>query len=280
MTAGIAALERARRSGTPALPVARRAGLAALAGALLICGCLAGAAEAAQSAKLQVSLSSRTGSGAAPRSRSAFQIEAPEGALPAALTALDVRLPPGMGVDTRASRRAAQPSSNTARGAAQRGARVGTGKREGSGAAGERNQARDRGAHRLQRAAQGWAHHARCSTRSGKPADRHAVRVHGRDRPRPSRADSIEAAIPLIPALPNTPDAAIVEMTATLGTRSHDLLPDGRGTGACASRRRARRCPVAARPGGSRSPPRSGSTTAAPRRRRPASPVRGSPAPP
>jgi len=38
------------------------------------------------------------------------------------------------------------------------------------------------------------------------------------------QGESIEATIPLIPTLPNTPDAAIVEMTATLGTRSQSYF--------------------------------------------------------
>ena len=39
------------------------------------------------------------------------------------------------------------------------------------------------------------------------------------------QGDSIETAIPLIPVLPNTPDGAIVEMTASLGTRAQTYYP-------------------------------------------------------
>ena len=41
--------------------------------------------------------------------------------------------------------------------------------------------------------------------------------------------DSIEATIPLIPVLPNTPDGAIVELSATLGTRAQSYYRTVRG---------------------------------------------------
>src|SRR5882762_638752 len=75
------------------------ASLGGLLGALAICACPAGAAEAAQSAKLHVSLSPER-LRASTTIAFSFQLAAPDQALPAALTRLNVRLPPGMGIDT------------------------------------------------------------------------------------------------------------------------------------------------------------------------------------
>jgi len=66
---------------------------------LTACACMPVAAQAAQTARLQVSLSPDC-PGASTTIAFAFQITAPNHALPAALTVLDVRLPPAMGVDT------------------------------------------------------------------------------------------------------------------------------------------------------------------------------------
>jgi hypothetical protein len=191
--------------------------LGALAGALLICACLAGTADAAQSAKLQVSLSPKR-LGASTTLAFGFQIEAPEAALPAALTRLDVRLPAGMGVDTSGLATCTEPKLEHGPKGCSSNARVGTGSvkvqvplgnvtRPEIAALTVFNAPRKGGRTTLLFYAAG---RLPIATQLIFPG----VIVPG------SQGESIEASIPLIPTLPNTPDAAIVEMKASLGTRS------------------------------------------------------------
>jgi hypothetical protein len=186
-------------------------------GALAICACLAGSADAAQSAKLQVSLSPKR-LGASTTLGFGFQIEAPEGAFPAALTKLDVRLPAGMGVDTAGLATCSEAKLEHGSRSCSPGARVGTGKvkvqlllgtvtRLEIAALTVFNGPREGGRGTLIFDAIGKLPIATQFVFTG-------VIVPG------SRGDSIAATIPLIPVLPNTPDGAIVELSATLGTRA------------------------------------------------------------
>jgi hypothetical protein len=192
-----------------------------LGGSVLICACLVGSADAAQSAKLQVSLGPKR-LGASTTLGFGFQIEAPEGAFPAALTQLDVRLPPGMGVNTAGLATCSEAKLEHGSRSCSAGARVGTGKvkvelllgtvtRPEIAALTVFNGPRKGGYTTLVFDAIGKLPIATQFVFTG-------VIVPG------SQGDSIEATIPLIPVLPNTPDGAIVEMTATLGTRSQSYF--------------------------------------------------------
>ena len=179
------------------------------------CACSA-AAETEQSAKLQVALSpERLGAGTT--ISFAFQIEAAGVALPAALTVLDVRLPPGMGIDT--SGLASCTAAALAHGprGCPRDAEVGSGSVDVEVPLGEVtrpeiaaltvfNGPREHGRATLVFYAAG---RLPIATQLVFPA----VIVPG------ALGQEIEATIPLIPTLPNTPDAAIVSMASTLGTR-------------------------------------------------------------
>jgi hypothetical protein len=190
--------------------------IAALLGALLLCGCSAPAAEGAQSATLHVGLDPER-PGAGTTMSFAFTIAAPGGALPAALTRLDVRLPPGMGVDT--SGLATCTSAALAHGprGCSHDARVGTGSvtvrvplgnvvRPEIAALTVFNGPRKGGRTTLLFYAAGRLPIATQIVFAG-------VIVPG------PLGQTIEAAIPLIPTLPDTPDAALTAMTSTLGTR-------------------------------------------------------------
>jgi hypothetical protein len=214
--ARIGALGGALTGGPGALPRTRLARIAALGGALLICVCLADSADAAQSAKLHVSLSPER-LGASTTLAFGFQIEAPEGALPAALTQLDVRLPAGMGVDTSGlatctearlehGPKRCSPNSRVGTGSVKVQLLLGTVTRPEIAALTVFNGPRKGG------------HATLVFDAIGKlPIATQFVFV-GVIVPGP-QGDSIEATIPLIPVLPNTPDGAIVEMIASLGTR-------------------------------------------------------------
>jgi hypothetical protein len=192
------------------------AAILALAGAVSICARSAAGAEAAESAKLQVGLSpERLGAGTT--ISFAFQIKAAGGALPAALTALDVRLPAGMGIDT--SGLATCTVSALAHGpqGCSRNAQVGSGRinvqvplgnviRPETATLSVFNAPRKRGRTTLLFYAAG---RLPIATQLVFPA---VIVPQGLDQ-------QIEATIPLIPTLPNAPDAAIVSMTSTLGTR-------------------------------------------------------------
>jgi hypothetical protein len=191
--------------------------IGAALGALAICACLVSSADAAQTAKLEVSLSPKR-LGASTTLGFGFQIEAPEGAFPAALTQLDVRLPPGMGVDTTGLETCSEAKLEHGSRSCSAGARVGTGKvkvqlllgtvtRPEIAALTVFNGPRKGGRTTLVFDAIGKLPIATQFVFTG-------VIVPG------PRGDSIVATIPLIPVLPNTPDGAILELTATLGTRS------------------------------------------------------------
>jgi hypothetical protein len=186
-------------------------------GALAICACSATTAGAAQSAKLQVSLSPKR-PGASTTLGFGFQIEAPEGAFPAALTQLDVRLPAGMGVNTAGLATCSEAKLEHGSRSCSANARVGTGKvkvelllgtvtRPEIAALTVFNGPRKGGDTTLVFDAIGKLPIATQFVFTG-------VIVPG------PAGDSIEATIPLIPVLPNTPDGAIVELSATLGTRA------------------------------------------------------------
>jgi len=195
-------------------------------GALAICACLAGPADAVQSAKLQVSLSPKR-PGASTTLGFGFQIEAPEGAFPAALTQLDVRLPAGMGVNTAGLATCSEAKLEHGSRSCSPGARVGTGKvkvelllgtvtRPEIAALTVFNGPRKGGDTTLVFDAIGKLPIATQFVFTG-------VIVPG------PAGDSIEATIPLIPVLPNTPDGAIVELSATLGTRAQSYYRTVRG---------------------------------------------------
>jgi len=192
-----------------------------LAGALLICASLAGSADAAQSAKLQVSLNPKR-LGASTTLAFGFQIEAPGGALPAALTQLDVRLPAGMGVDTSGLATCTEAKLEHDPQACSSNARVGTGSVKVQVPLGNVT--------RPEIAKLTVFNGPRKGGRTtllfdaiGKLPIATQLIFPGVIVPGP-QGESIEATIPLIPTLPNTPDAAIVEMTATLGTRSQSYF--------------------------------------------------------
>ncbi len=190
--------------------------IAALLGALLICGRSAGAAEGAQSAKLHVGLDpERLGAGTT--MSFGFTIAAPGGALPPALTLLDVRLPPGMGVDTNGLATCASSALAHGPRGCSRNAQVGTGSvkvqvplgnviRPEIAALTVFNGPRKGGRTTLLFYAAGRLPIATQIVFAG-------VIVPG------PLGQTIEATIPLIPTLPNTPDAALTAMTSTLGTR-------------------------------------------------------------
>jgi hypothetical protein len=200
-----------------ALGGARLAGVGALVGALSICAYLAGTAQAAQSAKLQVSLNPKRLGGSTTLGFG-FQIEDPAEALPPALTRLHVRLPAGMGVDTSGLATCTEAKLEHGPKSCSNNAQVGTGSvkvqvplgnvtRPENAALTVFNGPRKGGRTTLVFDAIGKLPIATVFVFTG-------VIVPG------PQGQSIEASMPLIPTLPNTPDAAIVEMKASLGTRS------------------------------------------------------------
>ncbi|HEY5342999.1 MAG TPA: hypothetical protein VIJ66_05010 [Solirubrobacteraceae bacterium] len=192
--------------------------LGALGGALLICACSTAAAQAAQSAKLQVSVSPDR-LGASTTLAFGFQIEAPEGALPAALTQLDVRLPPGMGVNTLglATCSEAKLEKHGPRSCSSN-AQVGAGRVKVQLLLGSITRP-EIAALTVFNGPRKGGHTTLVFDAIGKLPIATQFVFTGVIVPGP-QGDSIEATIPLIPVLPNTPDGAIVEMTASLGTRS------------------------------------------------------------
>jgi hypothetical protein len=191
--------------------------LGALLGALVICACSAGASQAAQSAKLQVSLSPER-LGASTTISFAFQITAPGNALPAALTLLDVRLPPGMGVDTSGLQTCSRAPllAHGPRGCSP-GAQVGSGSVYVKVPLG--NVIRpETAALTVFNGPRRGGHTSLVFYAAGRVPIATQLIFSGVIVPGPS-GESIEAAIPLIPTLPEAPDAAIVAMRSTLGTR-------------------------------------------------------------
>lgn len=197
--------------------IATRLSIRTLLGVLTVCACVPAGAHALTTAKLRVGLSpERLGAGTT--IAFGFQIASAGQALPAALTGLDVQLPAGMGIDTSGLSRCARAPliAHGAQGCSVN-ARVGSGSVYvkvplGNVIRPERatltvfNGPRSKGRETLLFYADGRLPIATRLVFSG-------VIV-------PSPLGwSIEAAIPLIPTLPEAPDAAIVQMTATLGTR-------------------------------------------------------------
>jgi hypothetical protein len=190
--------------------------LGALVGAVAIFACPAGAAQAVQSARLQVSLSPER-LGASTTIAFDFQITAPNDELPSALTLLKVRLPPGMGIDTSGLARCRRALLVHGPQGCSRNSRVGTGSvdvkvplgnviRPEKAALTVFNGPRQRG------------HATLLFYAAGRLPI--ATQLVFRGVIIPSQlGQTIEAAIPLIPTLPEAPDAAIVAMSSTLGTR-------------------------------------------------------------
>lgn len=192
--------------------------------ALLVCACSASPAQAAQSVKLRVSLNPMR-AGASTTISFGFRIGAAEGALPAALTQLEVRLPPGMGIDTSGLASCARGSLAHGPQGCPANARVGGGSVKVEVPLGN--------VVRLEQAA--------LSVFNGPPQDGRTTLVFyaaghvpiatqlvfvGVVDPSP-RGLLIDAPIQLIPTLPDTPDAAIVEMSASLGTLGRSYYRTG-----------------------------------------------------
>jgi hypothetical protein len=199
-------------------PRVRVAARAAGVGALAVCACAGAAAQAAQTAKLHVSLSpERLGAGTT--IAFGFQVEATGGGLPAALTGLDVRLPPGMAIDTSGLQTCGAAALAHGLNGCSRNARVGSGSVEVQVPLGEVT--------RLENAALTVFNGPRENGRgtvlfyaAGRLPIATQLIFAGVIVPGP-QGQSIEATIPLIPTLPNAPDAALVAMTSTLGTLQH-----------------------------------------------------------
>jgi hypothetical protein len=194
-----------------------RGRIGALVGALVVCGCLASSAEAAQSARLQVSLNPKR-PGASTTLAFGFQIEDPEGTLPAALTRLDVRLPAGMGVDTSGLATCTEAKLEHDPKGCSLNARVGAGSVKVQVPLGTVTRP-EIAALTVFNAPRKGGDTTLLFYAAGKLPIATQLIFPGVIVPGP-QGDSIEATIPLIPTLPNTPDAAIVEMRASLGTRS------------------------------------------------------------
>jgi hypothetical protein len=188
-----------------------------LAGAVLICASLAGSASAAQSAKLQVSLNPKR-LGASTTLAFGFQIKDPDGALPAALTRLEVRLPAGMGVDTSGLATCTEAKLERGPRGCSSNARVGTGSVKVQVPLGNVTRP-ELAALTVFNAPRKGGHTTLLFYAAGKLPIATQLIFPGVIVPG-SLGESIQATIPLIPTLPNTPDAAIVEMTANLGTRA------------------------------------------------------------
>jgi hypothetical protein len=192
-------------------------GVGALAGALTLYACSAGAAQAAQSATLHVSLNPER-LGVSTTIAFAFQITAPGHALPPALTLLDVRLPPGMGVDTSGlatCRRSAllargprgcPPDSQVGAGTVLVNVPLGDVIRPETAALTVFNAPRQD------------AHTTLLFYAAGRLPIATQLIFSGVIVPGPL-GQMIKASIPLIPTLPEAPDAALVAMSSTLGTR-------------------------------------------------------------
>lgn len=199
-----------------ALLPARLAAIGALGGALAICACPAGAAQAAQSAKLHVSLTPDR-LGASTTISFAFQITAPNHALPPALTLLDVRLPPGMGVDTSGLATCTPSALGHGPRGCSRNSQVGSGSVDVKVPLG--NVIRPEiAALTVFNGPRRGGHTMLLFYAAGRLPIATQLVFPGVIVPGAS-GESIEAAIPLIPTLPEAPDAAIVAMNSTLGTR-------------------------------------------------------------
>jgi hypothetical protein len=190
--------------------------IGALLGALAISASCAAAAQAAQSANLHVSLSPDR-LGASTTITFGFQITAPGNALPGALTLLDVRLPPGMGVDTSGLATCAPSALAHGPQGCSPGSQVGSGSVDVRVPLG--NVIRPEiAALTVFNGRRKGGHNTLLFYAIGRLPIATQLVFTGVIVPGPS-GESIEAAIPLIPTLPEAPDAAIVAMRSTLGTR-------------------------------------------------------------
>jgi hypothetical protein len=176
----------------------------------------AGAVLAAQSASLHVTLSPNR-LGASTTIAFGFQITAPNHALPPALTRLNVRFPPGMGVETTGlatcrsamlahGPRGCSPNSRVGTGSVDVKVPLGNVIRPEQAALTVFNGPRQRG------------HTTLLFYAAGRLPIATQLVFTGVIIPSPL-GQTIEATIPLIPTLPEAPDAAIVAMASTLGTR-------------------------------------------------------------
>jgi hypothetical protein len=193
---------------------AQLAGIGALAGTLAI---FAGAAQATQSARLHVSLSPNR-IGASTTISFSFQISAPNHALPPALTLLDVRLPSGMGVDTSGlatCKRSALLAHGP--GGCRSSSQVGSGSVLVEVPLGNIIRP-ETAALTVFNAPRQHAHTTLLFYAVGRLPIATQLIFPGVIVPGPL-GQTIEASIPLIPTLPEAPDAAIVAMSSTLGTR-------------------------------------------------------------
>jgi hypothetical protein len=207
-------------------PLAR---IAALVGSLSLAACMAGAAGAAPSADLRVNLNPEKAGGSTTITF-AFTI-GPANVLPSALTRLNVHLPFGMGIDISGLARCARaPLLAHGASACRANARVGAGSVRVRVPLG--NVIRPETA--ILTVFKGPRQGGRETLlffAAGKVPIATRIVFTGVIVPSPHGL-SIEAAIPLIPTLPESPDASIVEMTSTVGTRrgTYSLTPAGRRT--------------------------------------------------
>jgi len=216
-----------RRAGVLSALLAASALLASFA-ALTPSALAEGAGPVAERARLDVGLRpDRAGKGS--EIRFAFQIAAAGGALPAALTKLDVQLPKGTGIDT-AGIATCKRGRVLHRGvsACSKDAVVGGGSvlvRVPLGEVTRRERAKLTVFH-------GTSLHGRDSLlffAVGKVPIATRLAFSGVIVPS-AHGPLIEASIPLIPTLPEQPDAAIVGLTSKIGTlgRSYERMSHGR----------------------------------------------------
>jgi hypothetical protein len=193
------------------------ASIQALVCLLALCGLPATAASAAPRASLHVSLSpERPGQGTT--ISFGFTISETGRSLPPALTTLDVSMPPGMGVDLRGV------STCTPRKLLERGlegcpvdARVGAGSVDVRVPLGNVTRS-EKAALTVFNAPRRGGHAALAFYAAGRLPIATRLVFSGVIAPHAS-AETIAATIPLIPTLPEAPDAAIVSMSSTIGTR-------------------------------------------------------------
>jgi len=201
--------------------------LGALLGVLAICACAPAQGRAAPSAKLKVGLRpERLGAGTT--ISFGFQISSAGEALPPPLTRLDVGLPPGMGIETAGLASCTEARLEHGPQNCSPNSKVGGGSVEVEVPLGSVT--------RLEQAALTVVNGPPLAGRrtllfyaAGRVPIATALTFTGVIVPGPL-GQQIQATIPLIPILPNTPDAAIVEMNASLGTlgRSYYRTVGGR----------------------------------------------------
>jgi hypothetical protein len=193
-------------------------GFRALACALLVCACIAESANAAPVARLHVSVSPKR-LGASTTIKFGFTIAEPGGALPPALTVLNVQMPPGMGIDTRGLETCTRKALARGPQGCPASSQVGTGSVLVRVPLGEVIRP-ERAALSVFNGPRAGGHTTLLFYAAGRLPIATQLVFTGVIAPGPL-GPSIKAAIPLIPTLPEAPDASIVELTSTLGTREH-----------------------------------------------------------